>query len=273
LKPGFLADLVRRTATAAVALPLLALALFWGHPLLLVTIVGAAVVVGLFEFYALIEKKMLQPYRVLGFILLAAFFFDVHGLTAISLPLGPFVAMATLLALLARKGDFSERVAPAAATLLGAAYLGALGGSLSALRTLPPDNEGPWRVVLLLATMMMADTAAYFVGSAVGRHKLAPSISPGKTVEGGVGALAGGVLTAILVAHCGLPTVPWPHAALLGALVTVFGTLGDLAESLLKRWAGVKDSGALFPGHGGMLDRLDSLLFGAPVLYYYFLLR
>jgi phosphatidate cytidylyltransferase len=124
-----------------------------------------------------------------------------------------------------------------------------------------------------MATIMVADTFAYFFGHAFGRHKLAPRISPGKTVEGGLAALVGGVLAALAVRQLGLPSLPLLDTVLLGLGVTILGTLGDLFESLLKRWAGVKDSGTLFPGHGGALDRLDSLLFGAPVLYYYLLYR
>jgi phosphatidate cytidylyltransferase len=119
---------------------------------------------------------------------------------------------------------------------------------------------------------MVADTAAFFVGNAAGRRKLAPAISPGKTVEGALGGLAGGVAAAAAVRALGLPSVPLGHALLLGLGVAALGIVGDLVESLLKRWAGVKDSGTLFPGHGGMLDRLDSVLFGAPALYYYFAL-
>jgi phosphatidate cytidylyltransferase len=155
---------------------------------------------------------------------------------------------------------------------MAAAYLGGLGGSIAALRVLPPAELGPWRLLLLLAIVMGADTAAFFVGSAVGRHKLAPAISPGKTVEGLFGGLAGGVIGALAVRWAGLRALPLGHAVALGLGVAALGTAGDLAESLLKRWAGVKDSGRLFPGHGGMLDRLDSLLFAGPVLYYYFVL-
>jgi len=169
-----------------------------------------------------------------------------------------------------RSRDIALAVPAGAATLLGAAYLGALGGSIAALRVLPPVELGAWRLLLLLAIVMGADTAAFFVGSAVGRHKLAPAISPGKTIEGLVGGLAGGMLGAVIVRWVGLRSLPLAHAVGLGLGVAALGTAGDLAESLLKRWAGVKDSGALFPGHGGMLDRLDSLLFAGPVLYYYF---
>jgi phosphatidate cytidylyltransferase len=124
--------------------------------------------------------------------------------------------------------------------------------------------------MLLLGVIMGSDTLAYFVGHAVGRHRLAPALSPGKTVEGAFGGLLGGVLGALVVRHLGLGAVSVAAAVLLGLLTAGAGMLGDLFESLLKRWAGVKDSGRLFPGHGGALDRLDSLLFGAPVLYYYF---
>jgi len=135
---------------------------------------------------------------------------------------------------------------------------------------LPPADLGAWRLLLLLAIVMGADTAAFFVGSALGRHKLAPAISPGKTVEGLVGGLAGGILGALAVRWIGLKALPLAHAVVLGFLGAALGAAGDLAESLIKRWSGVKDSGSLFPGHGGMLDRLDSLLLAGPVLYYYF---
>jgi len=95
-------------------------------------------------------------------------------------------------------------------------------------------------------------------------------VSPGKTVEGAAGGIVGGVVGALGVRALGLPSLPLTDALFLGVLVAGLGIVGDLDESLLKRWAGVKDSGTLFPGHGGMLDRLDSLLFGAPILYYYF---
>jgi len=145
-----------------------------------------------------------------------------------------------------------------------------LGGTLGALRVLPPVEAGAWRLVMLLGTLVIADTFAFFVGHALGRRRLAPSISPGKTVEGALGGLVGGIAGAFLIRQLGLPQLPALDTALLGAAVAAMGIAGDLLESLLKRWAGVKDSGGLFPGHGGMLDRLDSLLFGAPVLYYYF---
>ena len=256
--------------TALVALPALLAVFFLGPPWLGVAVVAAALVVGLVEFYGLLGARGIRPMRRIGFVLAAALFLDVAWPAWSTVPLAPLGALLLLGFALWRGADL-ESVSAAAATLLGAVYLGALGGTIAALRWLPPEGDGAWRIVLLLAVVVLSDSLAFFVGNAFGRRRLAPALSPGKSVEGAIGGIAGGVAGALLVRHLGLPFVPWPHALLLGAVVAAMGIVGDLDESLLKRWAGVKDSGTLFPGHGGMLDRLDSLLFGAPVLYYYFL--
>jgi phosphatidate cytidylyltransferase len=264
-------DLVRRLATAAIFIPLLALALFWGPPMLVVAVGAATAAIGLYEFYALLAARGLTPLRITGFVLAIAFFLQTVRPALVPPAVVPIATVIVLAAMLTRAGDIPGSVTSAAGTLLGAAYLGGLGGTMAALRLVPPERGGPWALMLLLTTVMMADSAALFVGSAIGRHKLAPRISPGKTWEGLAGGVAGGILGALIVRHFGLQWIPLTHAASLAAVVVLAGVAGDLAESLLKRWAGVKDSGALFPGHGGMLDRLDSLLFAAPVLYYYFI--
>lgn len=268
---GFKANLARRVITALVVLPVLLAGLLLGPPLLGAAVVLIALLLGVWEFFGLIEARGLVPFRVTGVVLLLAAFVEVvTRLDWVGPPLWPMVALVSLTALLLRVGDFTATVPAAALTLMGATYLGALGGTIAGLRMLEPQVLAPWRLVLLLAIIMMSDTAAFFVGSALGRRPLAPAISPGKTMEGAAGGLVGGVVGALAVWAAGLPGVPAWHAGLLGFVVAILGMLGDLLESLLKRWAGVKDSGRLFPGHGGMLDRLDSLLFGAPILYYYF---
>jgi phosphatidate cytidylyltransferase len=271
LPAGFGANLLRRIATAAVALPALVLILFRAPAWATVGVVAAAVLVAQLEFFRLLEARGLRPLRLTGLLMTAALFAEVAWPTFAMGPFWPLAALLLLTVTLLRGARFEDTVPAAAGTLLGAVYLGALGGSIAALRVLPPEDAGPWRVVLLLATIMCADTAAFFVGCAVGRRRLAPEVSPGKTIEGALGGLIGGIVGALVVRSLGLPDLPLAPVAVLGAAVALLGIVGDLDESLLKRWAGVKDSGALFPGHGGMLDRLDSLLFGAPLLYYYFL--
>ena len=271
MAPGFWGNLGRRVATALIGLPVLILALFLGPPSLTVGLVAAAVAIGLFEFFRLLRARDIRPLQGTGFVLAAALFLDVVHPGWYGAPVWPLAALLLLTVTLHRAASLADTVPAAAATLLGATYLGALGGTIGALRILSPVADGAWRIVLLLAIIMAADTAAFFVGHAFGRRPLASRVSPGKTVEGAIGGVLGGVAGALAVRALGLPGLPFAHAAALGVGVAVLGIVGDLDESLIKRWAGVKDSGALFPGHGGMLDRIDSLLFGAPVLYYYFL--
>ncbi len=271
LPSGFGRNLLRRVGTALLVLPALLAAFFLGPPLLGVAIVGLAALLGMREFFSLLEARALKPLRWTGLLLAAVLFLEVARPGGQGTPFWPLAALLLLAAALLRGAERPETIPSAAATLLGAVYLGALPGTIAALRILEPVTEGAWRILLLLAIIMVSDTAAFFVGHAWGRHRLAPVLSPGKSVEGALGGLAGGALGALAVRGLGLATLPLSHAVGLGLVVSAMGIVGDLDESLLKRWAGVKDSGTLFPGHGGMLDRLDSLLFGAPILYYYYL--
>ena len=152
----------------------------------------------------------------------------------------------------------------------GMLYVGWLLGYLVALRGL--DDGRNWVMLALLVTFG-SDTAAFFVGRALGRHRLAPQISPGKTWEGAIAGICGAVVVVLLFT---LPTplqldIGYWQAVGLGLAVSVFGQAGDLVESLLKRNTGVKDSGSLLPGHGGFLDRIDSVIFAGVVVYYYVL--
>jgi len=271
LRSPFASNLISRVGTALLALPLLVAVVFLGPPVVGAALVALAALVGLFEFFRFVRARGLVPMRRTGFVLAAAMFVEVAFPGFIGAPIWPLLALLLLIATLCQGSDFDKSVPAAAATLLGAIYLGALGGTIAALLTLAPPGGGGWRIVLLLAIIMVSDTFAFFVGHAWGQRCLAPSVSPGKTVEGALGGLVGGVIGALGVRHLGLSSLPLSHAVVLGIAVAGLGIVGDLDESLLKRWAGVKDSGTLFPGHGGMLDRIDSLLFGAPVLYYYFL--
>lgn len=266
----FRSNLARRVLTAAVALPSLLAVFFIGPPPLGVVVIGLFLVLGLVEFYDLLQARGLRPLRKTGVVLLALAFVE-ELFPALQAPaVWPLALLVLFGALLAHADDLAQALPSAAGTLLGATYLGALGGTMAGLLLLPPLWQGPRRVALLMAIGMAADCVAFFVGHAVGRHKLAPRLSPGKTVEGALGGLVGGMAGALLMRAFWMPWLDWDVTAGLGLVVAALGIAGDLAESLLKRWAGVKDSGTLFPGHGGVLDRLDSLLFGAPALYYWF---
>jgi phosphatidate cytidylyltransferase len=266
---GFGANLLRRVATALVALPLLLALLFFAPAVAFVVLAAAVLIQGMRELLVLLAAAGVRPARLAAWSALAAFFVDAATAWSGGPSWWPIGVVAMAASALGR-GDHRASLSGAAAGWLGAAYLGGLGGAIVALRLMPPADEGAWRVVLLLAAAMVADTAAFFVGHALGRTPLAPGISPGKTVEGALGGLFGGALAALAVRRLGLPQLPALDAALLGVAVAALGVCGDLFESRLKRWTGAKDSGRVFPGHGGVLDRLDSLLLAGAALYYYF---
>jgi phosphatidate cytidylyltransferase len=277
------ASLPARILSAVVFLPILVLMAWTGGIVYL--LFGMAVVgLGLREFYSLLEAKGLSPHWKSGM------------LAVLLLPVGVFLRFRThrveewhvggfftilvgavLLAEL-RRGAGKQAVANSAATLLGFLYIGWLGAHLVSLRELPhavglPYAEGFRYVMLAFGLTWACDTAAYVVGRLFGRTKLMPSVSPGKSLEGSVAGLVASI-AAGMAAHVWLaPYLSLLDGAVLGALVGVFGQLGDLVESLLKRDAETKDSSHLIPGHGGVLDRFDSLLFTAPIVYYYLLFQ
>jgi len=172
-----------------------------------------------------------------------------------------FVALAAI-TVTSWKGE-RDALGRAAAAVFPMLYLGLPIGSMLAIRTQP----GREALFLLMLAVMVSDTAQYYTGRALGRHLLAPAISPKKTVEGAIGGFVFGALLLAIAGAWWLPRFPIGFRALLGVALVALGIAGDLFESMLKRSAGVKDSSALIPGHGGVLDRIDALLFAAPVYY------
>jgi phosphatidate cytidylyltransferase len=256
-------SLLIRTISAVVLLPIVLAVIYVGGDLFFVLL---ALMLGLatFEFVRLMERGDSRP------ALLFSWGFVALGVFVARDPDGAWLrpAMAGLLGAALVWHLFHARgpapTADWALTIAGGLYIGWMGGHLFALRQVPDGLQ--WLLITLVITWS-ADTGAYLVGSTWGRRKLAPQISPGKTVEGTlggwvVGIIIGGLLTGLL----GFGVV---QGLVLGALIGVASPLGDLGISMIKRQAGAKDSSRLIPGHGGMLDRLDSILFTVVIGYYY----
>jgi phosphatidate cytidylyltransferase len=183
-------------------------------------------------------------------------------------PLSPIVAVFLGVGWLAIEVLYEFRtIDEAAADLVAPLYIGLPLGMLMAVHVL-----GGWRAtVLLIATIVVSDSAQYYTGRALGRRPLAPAISPKKTVEGAIGGVVFGIVFVVIAGGFVLPATSLVFRGVMGAVVVTLGILGDLFESRLKRVAGVKDSSSLIPGHGGVFDRIDALLFATPAFYYMFL--
>lgn len=253
----------KRLATAAVFIPTFAWIVCrapnWVFPLLVVAVGALAT----WELARMFERAGQTVYRwlsvVCGIAVTASFL--VPGAPRAVLTVA--VVVTVVASVLSGAPPTSQ---PVALALLGLTYVSWLLGHALLLRALP---DGAWLVLFLVGVTWTGESAAYVVGSALGRHKLAPLISPRKTVEGAVAQLVVSVGAALALGAWLLPEWAEARTVAAGALLGVVGQLGDLGESVIKRSVGAKDTGALVPGHGGVLDRLDSLLFNVPVFFYY----
>jgi phosphatidate cytidylyltransferase len=270
--------LKKRIITSLWFVPLLVIVVwFGGEPGFTALMVIFGILAAL-EFYRMVAMSKAPPLTYFGLIWTALFIlsrnselltileprFNLSLVTPLLLASAVVLSLIGLLSRRQKEGAFTSW----AWTIAGILYVGWLLSHLVALRGL--DAGRNW-VFFALFTTWASDTTAFFIGRKLGRHKLAPNISPGKTWEGATGGILGAIIVSILfftATPFHLPLTYW-QAIPLSILVSIFGQVGDLVESLLKRNMGVKDSGKLMPGHGGVLDRMDSIIFASIVVYYY----
>jgi phosphatidate cytidylyltransferase len=271
-----------RVLTAAVALPILiaSIVLPSYYPItvwLFVIIAALALTLGLFEFYTLSKTLELKADPAIAYlgatVLFANFVLDTPAKAPDLLfaTLALFVIVVLITQTFRFQKDFSKMLTGVGVTLLGPIYIAFLGGFLVATR-MGFENHLYLSTHLLgyfFLVLMGSDTGAYFTGKALGKHKLIPVISPGKTWEGLIGGFIVAAAFAALASFWFFPELPYPASIPLAIVMSGVGVLGDLTESAMKRGAGAKDAASILPGHGGFLDRLDSLLLNAPILYYF----
>lgn len=256
-----------RLLTAAVTVPLLLYSLLGGPRWLFPSLTALVCGLGAFELFAMTAPAhaWLRLWGVLATMLV---FLPSSGLVAQTwlMPSAVVAVVGGLMMTLVRVNPVESAGLRAGWVVGGPFYLGALFGTI--VQLFDHDHGGQW-VVLLMLYAFGSDTAAYFVGRAFGKHKLYESVSPKKTVEGSLGGLFGALVGGLVAHFWFLPTLGLVHAVILSIIATAAGQAGDLCESLLKRSVGVKDSGKMLPGHGGILDRVDALVFAAGVVFLY----
>ncbi len=260
-------NLTVRLLTSAVAVPLLLGLLFFGPAVGWAALIFAATGVAAIELYAMTVSgdRVAQAFGVAATLAVAlTLYFATHDARAI-VTLALVLPLVEYLVPLFRVKDIPSSGLRMMTLAAGPWYIGGLLTATSLLRR----DFGPGWVLLVLSIAWLADTGGYFAGRRFGRAKLYPLVSPNKTWAGLYGAVAGSTLAGVVASLTYLRQLPLLHGIVLGLLGGVFGQLGDLVESLLKRSVGTKDSGSIIPGHGGILDRIDAVLFVAPFVYVY----
>jgi phosphatidate cytidylyltransferase len=264
-----------RVLTAVIVLPfLIASILVPWLKWLFVALAIAAMALALFEFYVLAKQRGLNPDTGGGFlaatalVVIATFPPDLYNLLLVHFVI-IILIVGSLIAATLRGAPFDKMIGSVGSTILGVLYIGLLGSYLVTLRMFHDQAASAHLLSYFFLVLMGGDAGAYYVGRAFGKRKLAPSISPGKTWEGVVGGIAAALVMATLAHYWFFRQLPLKVGLPLAMVMTIVGIFGDLAESALKRGAGAKDAANILPGHGGLLDRLDSLLFNAPLIYYF----
>ncbi len=253
-----------RILSALTLIPLIAVAAFVGG-YWFAALIAAFAALATIEFYQISRRLGAQPSALIGTLLTITLVFATRCPERSVAPALFVFALGTLMVIDVVRQDYDHFLANWATTLIGSAYVGGMLGHFVLLRDLQQGLA--WAGVAVLTTWV-GDTAAYFAGKTIGKRPFFQHVSPRKTLEGAVGGLLAGTITGLALGVYTLG-LSWPLATALGLVTSLAATFGDLAESLLKRQARVKDSGNLIPGHGGALDRVDSLLFSAVVVYYF----
>ena len=268
---------IARLVTTVVLLPILIASIVVAKLALLFVLIGiVAMVIALFEFWLLAKRQQVKADVASGYLgaaaLFTVFYFNEPGKWLDFQMMQAVILVFTIGALTAamlRGAPFDKMIMSVGATVLGVLYVVLLGGHLVAVRVGFSAPLSRHLLSFFFLVLMSADMAAYYGGMLFGSHKLAPTISPGKTWEGAIAGMMISLLAGALAHFWFFTELPLKLALPLAALMNVLGVLGDLTESALKRSAGAKDTANILPGHGGLLDRMDSLLFNAPVIYYF----
>lgn len=281
-----LGELTKRILTAIVGIPILILVLIKGGYLMLI-LVTFVTIVGLWEFFRIMEMRGYKPVKIPGYLSGIFIIFSAYFLWNYSIVLSVVLLFILFVGLFEK--DNKHALSGTGISIFGVFYIAGLLSFAVKLRIIGEllpnvyksvihldvlwgaDRIGIYAVFFPIAVIFVSDTGAYFIGKAFGKRRVAPNISPKKSWEGVVGGLIASLIAGYVIWKIAPDVCQLKHVLILSVILSLAGLAGDLVESRIKRDANVKDSGSIFPGHGGVMDRVDALLFGLPVAYLYFL--
>ncbi len=260
-----------RIIVSVLAIPFIALSAYFGGILFLLFVLGIGLI-SFYEFSQLVKNKSSNPLTLLGLLAVAALIINQYFGWLDFFRLALVLLVVLLFAELYHKKD--SAILNLGGTLLGIFYIGLFSSSLLAIREFYSYSglvydQGGFLIISLFVTIWVCDSAAFFLGTAFGKHKLFPRVSPKKSWEGAIAGFVFAMLTMLAAHYVVLDFLSIMQSLVIGAIVGIVGQIGDLIESLVKRDAEVKDSSSLIPGHGGVFDRFDSLLYASPFVYLY----
>ena len=258
---------MKRFLTGIIAIPIVTGIAYYGSSPLFLFFVATVTLTGVYEYFTIIDRIGINGFpttgMLLSFLLLLSFYFD----GSFAMEWGLVAGVALFGSWFLQEDNVKIAIDQISFTLLGILYVAGLSGYYLLIRNF---EDGGRLIVFLLLIVWLSDIASYYGGKYFGKKPLAPVVSPNKTVEGAIAGLTGSLAAGVIAGFWFLDHIMMAHCLLVAFICGTIGQFGDLAESLLKRHAGVKDSGNILPGHGGVLDRIDSLLFAGPAFYCYF---
>jgi len=257
---------LKRLLTGIVAIPIVVGIVYYGSPTLFLVFVAAVILMGVHEYFTIINRIGIGGFRIPGMALSLLLLLSFHFNGNFMMEWGPVAGVTLFAAWFLQEDNVKVAIDQISFTLFGILYVAGLGGYYLLIRDL---EDGRNLVFFLLLIVWLGDIAAYYWGKYFGKKPIAPIVSPNKTMGGAIAGLAGSLAAGFIAEYWFLGHIAMVHCLLVALLCGTIGQFGDLAESLLKRYVDIKDSGNVLPGHGGVLDRIDSLLFAGPAFYCY----